>query len=403
MKYCDILDKLAVRRQNVLSGKVNCIPSPFIRFNEDFVGIEHGKNIIVTANTKIGKTQLTNFIFVYHALFYAYEHPDQIRLKIMYFPLEETEENITLRFISHLLYKYSDEKLRIGTKDLKSTRADKPLDENILELLKQDPYKSIMDFYYNVVEFRTERNPTGINKAVESFCLEHGKVFKKQIAVLNKPVTPTSTWQSPSVETMNVFDHYVPDDPDLYFIPIVDHMGLLNSESGLSLKGTMDLMSAYFVKLRNRYNITTVEVVQQAADVESTENFKMKKLRPTANGLGDSKTISRDCDLMLGLFSPFRHEIPNYLGYDITKLRNHVRFMEVIINREGEQNGICPLYFDGLTNTFDELPLPTDPAIKDYYKKSLLLHLAIRIGKRTKKNQSVKFLKRHTLLLKQIR
>jgi hypothetical protein len=216
--------------------------------------------------------------------------------------------------------------------------------------------------------------------------LENGKVFKKKITILDK--------MTGQMETLDAFDRYEPNDPDLYFIPIVDHMGLLNSESGLSLKATMDLMSAYFVKLRNRYNITTVEVVQQAADVESTENFKMKKLRPTANGLGDSKTISRDCDLMLGLFSPLRHEIPNYLGYDITKFRNHIRFMEVIINREGEQNGICPLYFDGLTNTFEELPKPTDSQIDKYYSKVKQLNLLItKIRKQNKQIKRSKIIK----------
>lgn len=78
---------------------------------------------------------------------------------------------------------------------------------------------------------------------------------------------------------------------------------------------------------------------------------------------------------MLGLFSPFRHELPEYLGYNIQKFRNNIRFMEVIINREGEQNGICPLYFDGLTNTFRELPLPNDPAIQKYYNTINQLNL----------------------------
>lgn len=367
MTYQEIIASLERRRNNILMGKVNCIPSPFQRFSDDFVGIEQGKTVIVTANTKIGKTQLTNFIFVYNALFYAFRNRDKIRLKIMYFNLEENEENITLRFISHLLYEFSKGKHRIGTKDLKSTKANKPLDEQILLMLQDEPYKSILDFYNEVVEFRAERHPTGIKKAIESYCLEHGTVHKKNVQILNK--------DSGVLENVEAFDYYEPDDPDLYFIPIIDHMGLLNSESGLSLKGTMDLMSSYLVKLRNRYNITPVEVVQQAADTESTENFKMKRLRPTANGLGDSKTISRDCDLMLGLFSPFRHELPEYLGYNIQKFRNNIRFMEVIINREGEQNGICPLYFDGLTNTFRELPLPNDPAIQKYYNTINQLNL----------------------------
>lgn len=368
MNYTDILTNLERRRNNILMGKVNCIPSPFPRFSDDFVGIEQGKTIMISANSKIGKTQLANYLCVYNSLFYAFENPDKIRLKIMYFNLEETEENITLRFMSHLLYKFSRGKYRIGTKDLKSTKHNKPLDETILLTLRnEEPYKSIMEFYDKVVEFRPERNPTGINKAIEGYCLEHGTVHRKPLQIYNKDTGIT--------ETIDAFDYYEPEDKDLYFIPIIDHFALLNSESGLSTKQTMDLMSSYLVKLRNRYNITPVEVVQQAAEMESTENFKQKRLRPTAQGIGESKTLVRDVDLMLGLFSPFRHELPSYMGYDITKFRNHIRFLEVIVNREGEQNGICALYFDGMTNTFSQLPLPNDPAIEKYYNTIAQLNI----------------------------
>jgi hypothetical protein len=370
MNYTDILTNLERRRNNILMGKVNCIPSPFPRFSDDFVGIEQGKLTIVSASTKVGKTQLTNFIYVYNTLFYAFANKDKVRLKIMYFNLEETEENITLRFISYLLYYFSKGKYRIGTKDLKSTRANRPLDENILTILKEEPYKSIMEFYNEVVEFRPERNPTGIKKAIESYCVEHGTVKRKKLDIVNKETGLT--------ETVDAFDSYIPDDPDLYFIPIVDHLGLVTQESGLSLKGSMDLMSSYFVQLRNRYNISPVEVIQQAADMESNENVKMKRIRPTTQGLGDSKTVSRDCDLMLGLSSPYRFELPNYLGYDISKFRNHIRFMEIVINREGEQNSICPLYFDGKSNFFAELPLPNDPAIEKYYNTIAQLNILKR-------------------------
>jgi len=94
---------------------------------------------------------------------------------------------------------------------------------------------------------------------------------------------------------------------------------------------------------------------------------------------------------MLGLFSPFRHEIPNYLGYDILRFRNHIRFLEVVVNREGEQNGICPLYFDGLTNTFEELPKPTDSQIEKYYSKVKQLNLLIT--KIKKQNKQIKYSK----------
>lgn len=53
MTYEEILNKLEQRRENILSGRVNCIPSPFRRFSNDFVGIEQGKYVLVSANTKV--------------------------------------------------------------------------------------------------------------------------------------------------------------------------------------------------------------------------------------------------------------------------------------------------------------------------------------------------------------
>ena len=37
---------------------------------------------------------------------------------------------------------------------------------------------------------------------------------------------------------------------------------------------------------------------------------------------------------MLGITNPFSYEIPEYLGYDITKLRGNARFLEVVLNRD---------------------------------------------------------------------
>lgn len=266
-------------------GKVNCIPSPFERFTRDFVGVEQGKLYGLSASTKAAKTQLTNFIFVYSTVWYAFCNQDKVRLKIMYFNLEENEENITLRFISHLLYRYSHGAMRKDIKALKSTRSWAPIDSEILDMLEEDPYKSVMDFYDSVVEFRGERNPIGISKAIETFCKENGTVKTKKMEITN---------DFGQKQVVDVFDSYEPNDKDLYFIPIIDHLGLVSPESGNSLKQAMDLLSSNLVKFRNRYNCSPVMVIQQAASQESLENFKAKKLRPSVSGLGDSKTVARD-------------------------------------------------------------------------------------------------------------
>ena len=349
MDYTEIVAQLRKWRDNLIQGRVNCIPSPFDRFSRDFVGIEQGKLYAVSANTKVGKTQIANFIFVYNTVWYAFCHPDKVRLKIMYFNLEESEMNITLRFMSHLLYRYTKGQVRKDIKALKSTRSWAPVDSEVLDALEQDPYKAIMEFYNKVVEFRPERNPIGISKAIKSFCEEHGKVTTKKMEITN---------DFGQRQTVDVFESYEPDDKDLYFIPIIDHLGLVSPENGSSLKQAMDLLSANLVKYRNRYNCSPVMIIQQAMSQESLDNIKAKKMRPSVVGLGDSKTVGRDVDMLFGLFGPFRHELPSFGDYDITRFKDHFRVFEVILNREGEANTMVPLWFDGATNSFSELPKP---------------------------------------------
>ena len=63
---------------------------------------------------------------------------------------------------------------------------------------------------------------------------------------------------------------------------------------------------------------------------------------------------------MIGICNPNAYELPEYLGYDITRLKGNIRFMEVVLNRDGEANGICPLLFNGAINKFKEAPLSTE-------------------------------------------
>lgn len=102
---------------------------------------------------------------------------------------------------------------------------------------------------------------------------------------------------------------------------------------------------------------------------ESIDNMKASRLKPTLDGLADNKLVARDCNLALGLFSPFRHTIPEYYGYDIKKFKDNIRFLEIMAGREGGGGSICPLYFDGAVNYFKELPKPDNKnAIEKVYK-----------------------------------
>ena len=73
---------------------------------------------------------------------------------------------------------------------------------------------------------------------------------------------------------------------------------------------------------------------------------------------------------MLGITNPFSYELPEYLQYNIQMFKGNFRCLEIVLNRSGQSNGICPLFFDGAINFFGELPLPNDKEnLEKVYKK----------------------------------
>ena len=356
-----VLGNLKRRKEKLLNGGINSIPSPFIRFSDDFIGVEQGKYYVVTSTTKGAKTQFASFVFVFQTILYAYHHPEQLRLKIFYYPLEETPEDIMTRFMSFLLYNLSGGKIRIAPVDLLSTKNDRPVDDSILELLNTGEYAKIIDFFEEHVIFSASTNPTGVFVECKEYAEGHGKVYTKRQKIKDEFTGET--------REIDAFDHYEQDDPDEYRIIFFDHVSLTSTEKGvITLKQGIDKLSENLVKLRNRYRYIPVVIQQQAFAGESLDAFKENKLRPTIANLADSKYPSRDANVVLGLFSPFKYELPEYQHYDITKLKDNVRFLEVLVNRGGSPGGLVALYFDGAVNYFNELPRPEEKeALKQIY------------------------------------
>lgn len=205
-----VLHTAEERRNRILEGKVNCIPSPFNSFRYDFPGVELGTYYLISGGAKASKSKITNFLFLYNTVMYAYEHPELVRLKIFYALLEEKAENITGKFICYLLYKLSKGKIRIDIKTFKSVDSDRVLAPEVLELLNTLEYQSILNFYEDHVIFIPDRNPTGIYSTVEKYAKDNGTIHKKKVEGYDK----------------EVFDYYVPNDPDEYVLCIIDHIGL---------------------------------------------------------------------------------------------------------------------------------------------------------------------------------
>lgn len=335
-----VLENAKERREKILSGKVNCIPSPFKTFRYDFPGVELGTYYLVSGGAKSSKSKITNFLFLFNSILYAYHHPELVRLKVFYALLEEKAENITGKFICYLLYVLSDKKIRIDIKTFKSVDEDRILSPEILQLLGTLEYQSILRFFEEHVVFIPDRNPTGVYHTLEKYAEANGTIHRKKVEGYEK----------------EIFDYYEPNDPDEYVLCIIDHISLISCERSMDLRNSIKKLSEYLKIVRNKYNYIPVVVQQQNSESLSLEAFKANKIRPTQKGLADSQDPGKDCDVMLGITSPFSWELKEYLKYDITKLRGYCKFLEIVLGRDGESNAILGMYFDGATGYYAPLP-----------------------------------------------
>lgn len=294
---------------------------------------------------------------------FCYFTKADIDIKILYFPLEETPERIMQRFISWLLFDFSKGKIRVSPRELRSTIS--PVSEEVLDIINSEEIQDILKYFEERVIFPEEAaNPTGIYKYCKNYAEEHGTVYTKTGQYKN---------EFGIVQERQVFDRYEQSNSNEYRLVIIDTINLIDTERGMTLKQSMDKLSEYCAKyLRNRYNYSPVIIQQQAFDQEGNEAFKIGRVRPSVAGLGDSKYTSRDSNVVLGLFSPFRFALKEYEGYDIYKFKDNIRFLEMIVNRDGEMGGLCPLFFDGAVCQFEELPRPDNKGeitkIYDYLK-----------------------------------
>jgi hypothetical protein len=360
MIYNKVLEQLKRNKQFREEGKDIAIPFPFPRFAEEIPGIQQGRYIIDTANSKVGKTKFTDFIFVYNVFRFATESSTNIQPKIKYFSLEMSKEDKLKEALSFFLYVYKS--IRISPDKMDSLFKSYILDAKVLKAI-EDLQPTIEKFEEMVEFIDATRNPYGIYKYIRSYAHSHGHYVDKKGNKLDMSLIESND------ETVLFKIHsYIPDNPNEYLIIVVDNYNNFTPENGETLFDAIHKFSSnYALRIRDRWKYILVAIQQQAAATESVENARMDMLKPTANGLGDCKLSGRDCDMMLGLFAPVRYKRAEYEGYDIKRLQDNHRELSVIFNRRGSAVAV-QLYFDGCVNFFKELP-KAEKMTSELYKK----------------------------------
>lgn len=332
---------------------------------DEFFGFEVDEDhlFLLDDYTIVHNSQSSDFIFLLHPLMYAYKNPDQLSVHVLYFSLEMSKEDKFDQLTCFWLYQHTRGRIRIDTKRLNSL--NEVLNPEVIELLESDEYKDFFEFLEaHTIFYESVGNPTGIYHQCKNFAESRGTLYYKEMEWTDNTTKKTYT--------KKVIDKFVKHNPKEYWIAITDHYTLLTPEGGMDLRNTVGRFSSgYSVRLRNIYGFTMVGIQQQSAESQSNESFKLDRLSPHPGNLAENKSTKNDVNMMIGIYAPWRFNKAMHFDYDIKAFKDNIRFIEIILNRNGSQGATVPLYFDGAVNYFAELPPPNSGDLNQYLDMAL--------------------------------
>ena len=83
---------------------------------------------------------------------------------------------------------------------------------------------------------------------------------------------------------------YIPDDPDLIHVVIIDHLARVFPTNGNTLKQEMDLTSKYLYSLKNRCGISPVVIQQSNRNIQNMDRRKEGLIIPLSSDLKDTNS-----------------------------------------------------------------------------------------------------------------
>lgn len=378
-----VLSNIKEDLDNQKKGVYNYIPftNQYPKLSSFLPGIMKGVMYMITADSGVSKTQFTKDMFVITPYVFLKKNPHiKIKYKVLYFALEESEDEFIQSFTRRVLGERH--KLYLGANELRGTSNYKITEEEFK--LAESTNDEVDKMLENVEVIDDVYNPTGIYNRCREYAEKWGTFEDKVVTIRGKSKIVKGKW--------------TPHDPNLHVIVVVDHLNdfmgekegeIRDKATGRIIKqGKMISKSESMSKWVDRYakkqllkkwNFTVCNVVQQSAE-SGKKQFTLKgstvafKHVPSVANLGNNKEIQRAHYVILGLFSPDKYDIEEYNNYKIYKLGNYYRNLIILKNRIGASNGDFDFYHNGAIMKFIDLPHSSDVnTLEKVYRKSAKL------------------------------
>lgn len=302
----------------------NSIPYGLPKLENYIPGIVKDQYVLVTSNTKVGKSTFIDNCVLYNP--YEYAVSNSIKLKIFYWSMEMSlVEVITRGIIRQIFIKYN---VTISRNDIFSLSKNRMSQEIFELILSERKYFEVLEDMLVIKEGNI--NPYGVYKEIDEYCKTTGKYINGKY------------------------------ESDEFVVNIVDHVGLLQTEKGMDKRQTIEKFSSDCISTKNKYGVSHYIVQQQSAEKErslyTNSGSRIEdKHEPSVDSLRDCKYTSTDCTLMLGIYAPQRYGVTKHNGINITQYGDEYRSLKVMLNRNGESELYVPLLFKGNVGLVREL------------------------------------------------
>ncbi len=311
-----------------LSGKNEGVMTGIPAFDESFFGILPGKMYTIAAGSSTGKSTLVDSAFFLSPYF----NSDK-KLKFIYFSFELSEIVKRTKWLNYVM---AIKEGIVIPEEIIAGYGDKKMNATQLDLVHK--YIPEVDAIFEDIDFYQDTlNPTGINSILYEYAENNGSFIKEPYR---------------DREGRLQYKHagYIPDDPDLRTVIIIDHIGLCSPESGLKdKKSIIDKTSDYLKWFRNMCGFSPVVIQQFNNNLQSTNRDPRNQeyYTPQQLDLGGSSYTFQDSDVVIGGVNPGVFDIPVYLKYQIVNgLGRSASFWYVMKNRDFGKFKIAPLYRD---------------------------------------------------------
>lgn len=318
------------------AGRNKGIPMGFDRLNH-YIGLRKKMYFLVGGLTGSGKTSFIDDAFVLNPVDWILspENKKGQKLKIIYHSMERSRNYKLAKWVARRIF--LDTGRIIPLSRLMGWGQEMDDEEYALFL----SYKDYLDKLSDIVTIIDgTKNPIAIAAELKKHAMANGE--EKQLDKYNRV--------------------YIPNDPDVVTIVVIDHIGLLKPTKDYpNKKARIDKMSDELRHARDYYGYSPVVVSQFNRDIANIQRIKNGDVEPQLEDFKDSSSTQDDADVVLALFDPMRYKVEDPSGYDLSKLRDdygakYFRSLRLIKNSYGEDDVRVGLGFLGQIGIFKELP-----------------------------------------------